>query len=173
MHLSCKKGIRIIVLKQNGQLSHRFAHSEKLLLKSFNFKPILLVRMHFLPKERKRMIGAIGGRLPVDEMVTMTARFQNSGEPNRDLKATGEQTKEIPEKEARALVERAVHFANGQLKASKQYLKFEYHDQLNKYFVKVVNEDTEEVVREIPPKKLLDMFAAMVDSMGILMDKKI
>lgn len=119
------------------------------------------------------MIGSIGGRLPV-EGAAMPVRSANAiGDSNRESTTTKERSYELSEKDATALLERAVAFANSHLKTSKQYLKFEYHDQLNKYYVKVMNEETEEVVREIPPKKLLDMFAAMADAMGILIDKKI
>ncbi len=69
------------------------------------------------------------------------------------------------------------HVVNGMnkfLKASPQtHLKFEFHDQLNEYYVTLVDEVTDEVVREIPPKKLLDMFAAMTEYLGIMVDKKI
>ncbi|GGA67211.1 flagellar protein FlaG [Ornithinibacillus halotolerans] len=52
-------------------------------------------------------------------------------------------------------------------------LKFELHEELNEYYVAIVNPDTNEVVKEIPPKKILDMYAAMGEFMGFLFDKKI
>ncbi len=41
-------------------------------------------------------------------------------------------------------------------------MKFEFHDKLNEYYVTIIDEVTREVVKEIPPKKLLDMFAALL-----------
>jgi len=146
---------------------------ERFFIKNLKFKPIIYIRIQFLPKERKRMIGSIGGRLPVEGAVMPVRSVIGSGESTRESTTSKERSYELSEKDATALLERAVAFANSHLKTSKQYLKFEYHDQLNKYYVKVVNEETEEVVREIPPKKLLDMFAAMANVMGILVDKKI
>lgn len=52
-------------------------------------------------------------------------------------------------------------------------LKFEFHEELNEYYVTVVNPVTKEVIREIPSKKMLDMHAAMVEFMGVLIDEKI
>lgn|SRR5690625_5202448 len=52
-------------------------------------------------------------------------------------------------------------------------LKFEYHEDLNEYYVTVVNPDTKEIIKEIPPKKMLDMYAAMVEFMGMLIDEKV
>lgn len=52
-------------------------------------------------------------------------------------------------------------------------LKFEYHEDLNEYYVTVVNPETKEIIKEIPPKKMLDMYAAMVEFMGMLIDEKV
>lgn len=52
-------------------------------------------------------------------------------------------------------------------------IQFELHEELNEYYVTVVNPQTNEVIKEIPPKKMLDMYAAMVQFMGILVDEKI
>lgn len=52
-------------------------------------------------------------------------------------------------------------------------LKFVYHEDLHEYYVTVVNPLTHEVIREIPPEKMLDMFAAMAEHMGILVDERI
>jgi len=52
-------------------------------------------------------------------------------------------------------------------------LKFVFHEDLHEYYVTVVNPLTDEVIREIPPKKMLDMYAAMTEYMGLLVDEKI
>src|SRR5690625_5039950 len=70
-------------------------------------------------------------------------------------------------------VESAVTILNGFIDPSRTNLKFVYHEQLNEYYVTVVNPLTNETVKEIPPKKMLDMYAAMAEYMGILVDEKI
>lgn len=62
---------------------------------------------------------------------------------------------------------------NSFLESGRRNLKFELHDKLEKYYVTVVDSETSEIIKEIPPKKLLDMYAAMAEFMGILVDKKI
>jgi flagellar protein FlaG len=52
-------------------------------------------------------------------------------------------------------------------------VSFEFHEKLQEYYVQIVDDKTNEVVREIPSKKFLDMYAAMVDHMGIFVDKKV
>lgn len=59
------------------------------------------------------------------------------------------------------------------LETTNTELRFKYHEELDKYYVTLVNAKTAEVVREIPSKKLMDMYAAMLDFVGIFVDKKI
>lgn len=62
---------------------------------------------------------------------------------------------------------------NDFLTPTRTGLKFEYHQELKEYYVTLVNEDTKEVVREIPSKKVLDFYAAMTERIGWLIDEKI
>jgi len=52
-------------------------------------------------------------------------------------------------------------------------LHFELHEKLNEYYVTIVDSNTKEIVREIPPKKLLDIYAALAEQLGLIVDKKI
>ena len=70
-------------------------------------------------------------------------------------------------------VTEAIEKMNDFLSPTRRNLKFELHDKLERYYVSVVDSNTDEVIKEIPPKKFLDMYAAMAEYMGILVDKKI
>ncbi|MUV39061.1 uncharacterized protein JNUCC1_02933 [Lentibacillus sp. JNUCC-1] len=72
-----------------------------------------------------------------------------------------------------AKVETAVTKMNELAKPLKTDLKFQLHEDLNEYYVTVVNPVTHEVIKEIPPKKMLDMYAAMAEFMGLLVDEKV
>ncbi|MEH7302495.1 flagellar protein FlaG [Neobacillus drentensis] len=69
--------------------------------------------------------------------------------------------------------EKVINSMNEFLKASNTHLKFQFHDELKEYYVTLVDDTTNEVVKEIPSKKLLDMYAAMTDYLGLLVDKKV
>ncbi|MFD0824974.1 flagellar protein FlaG [Neobacillus sp. M.A.Huq-85] len=58
------------------------------------------------------------------------------------------------------------------LRASNSHLKFQFHEDLQKYYAVIVDDQTNEVIKEIPPKKLLDMYASMEKYLGLLVDKK-
>lgn len=59
------------------------------------------------------------------------------------------------------------------LQASHTSIKFELHEELNEYYVTLVDDVTQEVVKEIPSEKLLDVYAAMTEFLGLMVDKKI
>jgi flagellar protein FlaG len=71
------------------------------------------------------------------------------------------------------LMKKALESINDFLKDSNTHLKFNYHDDLKEYYVSVVDNMTNEVVREIPSKKLLDMYAAMREYVGLIVDRKV
>lgn len=73
----------------------------------------------------------------------------------------------------RVEVETVVKKTNDFIEPLQTNLKFVLHDELNEYYVTIVNPDTNEVIREIPPKKMLDMYAAMAELMGLFIDLKI
>lgn len=70
-------------------------------------------------------------------------------------------------------VEKVIHSMNDFLKEANTHLKFEFHDDLKEYYVTVVDDTTNEVVKEIPSKRLLDMYAAMTDYLGLLVDRTV
>lgn len=59
------------------------------------------------------------------------------------------------------------------LKPANTSLHFQLHDELDKYYVQLVDKETEEVIKEIPSEKLLDIYANMLESIGLLVDHKI
>ncbi|MEI3607466.1 flagellar protein FlaG [Pseudogracilibacillus sp. SE30717A] len=80
----------------------------------------------------------------------------------------------MPVKEvSRGDVKSTVEKLNDFIDPIQTNLKFVFHEDLHEYYVTVVNPLTDEIIREIPPKKMLDMYAAMTEYMGLLVDEKI
>lgn len=50
---------------------------------------------------------------------------------------------------------------------------FGIHEATNRVTIKIVDKDTKEVVKELPPEKTLDMIARVWDMAGILVDEKL
>ncbi|MEL3960244.1 flagellar protein FlaG [Lysinibacillus endophyticus] len=70
-------------------------------------------------------------------------------------------------------LKKAVDSINEFFEINHSELKFVFHEGLEEYFVQLVNSDTEEIVREIPSKKLLDVYYEMQKLIGMIVDEKI
>ncbi|WP_017472516.1 flagellar protein FlaG [Amphibacillus jilinensis] len=73
----------------------------------------------------------------------------------------------------RVELESMVEGLNEFLEPVRTSIKFEMHEKLEKYYVRVVDSSTDEIIREIPPEQMLDMYAAMAEFMGLIVDEKI
>ncbi len=83
-------------------------------------------------------------------------------------KQGGDQQKEhVP---SEATLNDAVARANMKLEHTR--CEYSYHKDTNRVSIKVINSDTDEVIREIPPEKSLDMLQKMWEMAGILVDEK-
>lgn len=70
-------------------------------------------------------------------------------------------------------LQQAVNVVNEFLEINYSSSKFVFHEDLERYYVTIVNRDTDEVIKEIPPKKLLDAFYEMQKMVGMIVDEKI
>lgn len=69
-------------------------------------------------------------------------------------------------------VEESVEHLNRELKSMETNLRFSIHKKTKQIMVKIIDTNTNEVVREIPSEKVLDMVAAMMERAGLFMDKR-
>ncbi len=71
-----------------------------------------------------------------------------------------------------ATISKAIIDVNKFLQPSNRELRYNIHERTGKFYVKVVDPETDEVIREIPPEKSLDLLANLWELAGILVDKK-
>lgn len=50
---------------------------------------------------------------------------------------------------------------------------FGFHDETNRVTIKIVDRETKELVKEIPPEKTLEMIAKIWECAGLLVDEKL
>lgn len=67
----------------------------------------------------------------------------------------------------------AVNKLNEFMEYSQKNSKFVFHDGLEKYYVEIVDAKTDKVIKEIPPKELLDAYYEMQKLIGKMFDKQI
>jgi len=66
----------------------------------------------------------------------------------------------------------AIEKANKAVLGVNTKFEFSIHDKTKQIMVKVLNTETDAVIREIPAKKILDMLANMWEMAGIIVDEK-
>lgn len=69
-------------------------------------------------------------------------------------------------------IESAVKRANNTMRMTKTSCQFQYHEETNRVSIKVIDKDTEEVIREIPSEEALELIQRMWEMAGILVDEK-
>ncbi|MEF3305168.1 flagellar protein FlaG [Paenibacillus sp. GYB003] len=85
----------------------------------------------------------------------------------KQLELTGESFS-IGEEQMIRVIERA----NKALQGATTSFEFSIHEKTKQIMVKVLDRDSGEVIREIPPEKTLDMVARMWEMAGILVDER-
>lgn len=89
---------------------------------------------------------------------------------NKEIRHEVVEKKEI--KVDRKDLDSAVDKANRVLFKNNTHLKFEIHDKTNQVMVSIIDDLSGEVLKEIPPKKMLDMVAKLWEIAGIFVDEK-
>lgn len=146
--------------------------------------PILFVITPlFIAREMENV--RISGNSSIDAAQTMInsiSSLKNSVKPaqvsvaEESTKIVGDQIKVTATEDSqdtKMKVQEAVIKMNEMLEVNESHSKFMYHEGLDRYYVTIVDRETEEVVKEIPPKKLLDSFYEMQKMLGMVVDEKI
>ncbi|WP_160670652.1 flagellar protein FlaG [Clostridium sp. C8-1-8] len=70
-------------------------------------------------------------------------------------------------------IKKAVDKLNKFLEEDNAHAVYEMHDKFkNDLMIKIVDNQTKEVLMEVPPKKILDMVAKLCEMVGVVFDKK-
>ena len=76
---------------------------------------------------------------------------------------------EIPREE----VEKAAEKFNRLMNIIEKRWQVRVHEDTHRFIVKVIDQESGEVLKEIPPEKILDMLASFTKMAGILVDERI
>lgn len=96
-----------------------------------------------------------------------------------DNQQVKQQSQGLPENEKTTievsgeLINKAIARANKSLEVHSTKLNFTIHDKTKEIMVKVVDTNTGEVIREIPPEKFMDRLAMVMEDIGLLVDETV
>jgi flagellar protein FlaG len=78
------------------------------------------------------------------------------------------ETNSVSEKELKVALDKLSKF----IEDDNTQIEYQYHSKFNDLMIKIINKDTKEVILEVPPRKILDLVAKMMEMVGVLFDKK-
>ena len=127
------------------------------------------------------MVEAIGNNTMLNSTTNAkVVNTQNVGVPVRGEHSLGNQKRAVEDKrvyeEKRITEEEAIRLIE---KANKDFIvydrrfEFSIHETTKQIMVKIIDVNTDEVIRELPPEKILDIVAAIWEVAGIIVDRKI
>ena len=100
------------------------------------------------------------------------AQGNNSVKPSPSDK-NGVTVKRVDERPSREAVEKALVKANELAKSLSRKLNFSYDNRIDKVVVKVMESNTEKVVRQIPPEEMIRLSMKMDDLLGMLINQDV
>lgn len=87
---------------------------------------------------------------------------------SKEKEGSTEQNKEQANAEQ---IKKAVEQLNKKMSANSEAV-FGIHEETNRVTIKIVDKNTKETIKELPPEKTLDMIAKVWEIAGILVDEK-
>lgn len=100
----------------------------------------------------------------LDNSTVAVAKNSNAGSQK------GYDSQEQNQKPTAEAIKKAVENVNKNMENSEAI--FGIHEGTNRVTIKIVDRDTKEVIKELPPEKTLDMIAKAWELAGILVDEK-
>ena len=120
------------------------------------------------PKVSKETVDGTAENITVpklDNNTVAVAKSQNSNEKQGFENQEGREQQ--PNQES---IRRAVENINKKLTNSEAV--FGIHEKTNRVTIKIVDKETKEVIKELPPEKTLDMISKVWEIAGLLVDEK-
>jgi len=109
-------------------------------------------------------------RVPIvreNQAVSNLLHQVNTSKQMKQLELTGESFT-IGDEQLIRMIERA----NKALQGATTTFEFSIHEKTKQIMVKVLDKDSGEIIREIPPEKTLDMVARLWEMAGIMVDER-
>jgi flagellar protein FlaG len=100
---------------------------------------------------------------------TRVNRNDNSDRKSESLREKQEYSEQDLEDEVRE----SVKDVNEIVDKVKEGLSFQIHEDTEKMMVKVIDLNTDEVIKELPPEEMLDLQARIHEMVGILIDETV
>ncbi|MCI1880876.1 MAG: flagellar protein FlaG [Sporolactobacillus sp.] len=105
----------------------------------------------------------------VEEAVNLLSVQQNQL-ANQAIESSDEDINNQAGDRVKTQAKKLVEEANKLLQPELTEVKYVYFDKLQTYYVQVVDTNTNEVIREIPLEKFMEMYAAIAEKLGLIVN---
>ncbi|MFZ7101340.1 MAG: flagellar protein FlaG [Peptococcaceae bacterium] len=116
------------------------------------------------------------------ERINETAAVKNIRPINNNDRPVWENPEKVPDSDyqtsswepkftAGEMIE-AIEEANDKIEIHNKRLEFSIHEKTKEIMVKIIDQETKEVIKEIPPEKILDIVAGLMELAGLLVDER-
>ena len=104
----------------------------------------------------------------MDEFVKKTTPNATANVPTEEKGMAAEMEKE----NATSKMKDAIDKVNKKIEPTKTRCEFSYHEETKRISIKVIDQKTEETIREIPPEETLDMLSKIWELAGLMVDER-
>lgn len=91
---------------------------------------------------------------------------------NVPMEEKGTATVEMEKENATSKMKDAIDKVNKKIEPTKTRCEFSYHEDTKRISIKVIDQKTEETIREIPPEETLDMLSKIWELAGLMVDER-
>lgn len=99
----------------------------------------------------------------VADTMSIARSAQTSGDQDKGQKDNAPTPQQIQD---------AISKANSKLKSNRTRCEFSYHEETKRVSIKIMDRETQEVIKEIPPEEALEMVEKMWELAGLLVDER-
>lgn len=115
----------------------------------------------------------------IDTSTNVSISNDVKGTEVKTVEASKEISKEISDQDGQVqnklsenLVEKSIEQANKVLQESNRKIERQVHDVTKTVIFKVIDIETNEIIKEFPPEKIQDMIAKMWEFAGLFVDER-
>ena len=121
-------------------------------------------------RENARPKVETGEVINISESISRNTSALDTKQTSGEGAGTGNGQQQMTPEQQAAQLKKAVEDINK--KANNSEAIFGIHEGTNRVTIKLVDKDTKEVIRELPPEKTLDMIAKVWEMAGLLVDER-
>ena len=117
-------------------------------------------------------IGSAGMQYSGDTGVRVQSTPEKAPVVKMDSTSNQQQQQYNGDRPSEKQIQDAVDTTNKELIKLETNLRFSVHKKTRQIMVKIIDTNTQEVIKEVPPEKILDMVASMMERAGLIVDRR-